>query len=125
MRLEVSDQFWWSLACRPDIAPPREQLLRTLWTNVVYGSSCPAYALMSNHYHLVVRIDCQRALAWLPREVVERLTRLFAGVGCAHRYRRAARCVASVLAFGRFKAADKSKFLHRERAHRERRWINM
>ena len=47
-----------------------------------------AYALMSNHYHLVVRIDSQRADGWSPREVVERWTRLFSGPDWARRYLR-------------------------------------
>jgi REP element-mobilizing transposase RayT len=47
-----------------------------------------AFALMSNHYHLVVRIDSQRAEAWTPREVVERWTRLFRGPDYAQRYLR-------------------------------------
>lgn len=36
-----------------------------------------AYAIMSNHYHLVVHVDVQRARAWTLKEVVERWTRLF------------------------------------------------
>ena len=38
-----------------------------------------AYALMSNHYHLVVRLDPGRAQAWSRAEVIERWTRLFKG----------------------------------------------
>ena len=36
-----------------------------------------AYAIMSNHYHLVVRIDRDRALNWERAEVIERWYRLF------------------------------------------------
>jgi hypothetical protein len=38
-----------------------------------------AYALMSNHYHLVLRIDPARAQAWTDVEVVERWRRLYTG----------------------------------------------
>ena len=31
-----------------------------------------AYAIMSNHYHLVVHVDQQRAKAWTAKEVIER-----------------------------------------------------
>jgi hypothetical protein len=39
-----------------------------------------AYAVLSNHFHLVVRINSERARAWSPAEVVERYGRLFPGV---------------------------------------------
>ncbi len=38
-----------------------------------------AYAVLSNHFHLVVRIDSERASAWSAAEVVERYGRLFPG----------------------------------------------
>lgn len=47
-----------------------------------------AYALMSNHYHLVVRLDSDRAKTWASREVVERWTRLFSGPPWVQRYLR-------------------------------------
>ncbi|MCK6555178.1 transposase, partial [Candidatus Binatia bacterium] len=36
-----------------------------------------AYGILSNHFHLVVRIDSGQARAWSDREVVERYGRLF------------------------------------------------
>jgi len=36
-----------------------------------------AYAVLSNHFHLVLRIDCERARAWSDGEIVERYGRLF------------------------------------------------
>jgi hypothetical protein len=40
-----------------------------------------AYAVMSIHYHVVVRIDRERAQSWTSQAVAERWTRLFAGYG--------------------------------------------
>ena len=45
-----------------------------------------AYALMSNHYHLVLRIDVERVKQWSEREVAERLSRLFSGPSYLRRY---------------------------------------
>ena len=36
-----------------------------------------SYAIMSNHYHLVVRVDQQRAKAWSTEEVIERWGLIF------------------------------------------------
>ena len=36
-----------------------------------------AYAVLSNHFHLVLRIDAERARAWSDGEIVERYGRLF------------------------------------------------
>jgi REP element-mobilizing transposase RayT len=36
-----------------------------------------AYAVLSNHYHLVLYVDARRARTWTQREVVERWTMLF------------------------------------------------
>jgi hypothetical protein len=36
-----------------------------------------AYAIMSNHYHLVVHVDQAKAKAWTLREVVDRWTSMF------------------------------------------------
>jgi hypothetical protein len=36
-----------------------------------------AYAVMSNHYHLVLHVDAARARRWTQQEVVARWSRLF------------------------------------------------
>jgi len=38
-----------------------------------------AYAVMSNHYHLVLRVDAERARGWSREEVLRRWTQLFDG----------------------------------------------
>jgi REP element-mobilizing transposase RayT len=45
----------------------------------VFAIDICAYAIMSNHYHLVLRVDRNRALNCSDGEVVERWTRLFKG----------------------------------------------
>lgn len=47
-----------------------------------------AYAIMSNHYHLVVYVDQARARGWTQREVVERYGRLFARPRLVARWER-------------------------------------
>ena len=49
-----------------------------------------AYAVVSNRYNLVVRIDGERSATWSPHDVVERWTRLFSGPPWVHRYLREA-----------------------------------
>jgi REP element-mobilizing transposase RayT len=45
----------------------------------VFSIDVAAYAVMSNHYHIVVRVDQDRALNWSRDEVLEHWTQLFAG----------------------------------------------
>ena len=45
----------------------------------VFAIDVCAYAILSNHYHLVVHIDEQTALEWTDLEVARRWTRLFTG----------------------------------------------
>ena len=45
----------------------------------VFAIDICAYAIMSNHYHLVLQIDEQSALEWDEMEVARRWTRLFTG----------------------------------------------
>lgn len=52
----------------------------------VFAIDLCAYALMSNHYHLVLRLAPARAEAWSDRDVVERWRRLYAGPPCAARF---------------------------------------
>lgn len=45
----------------------------------VFAIDVAAYAVMSNHYHLVVRVDAQRVAQWSDDEVLRRWTSLFTG----------------------------------------------
>ncbi len=45
----------------------------------IFAVDICAYAVMSNHFHLVLRVDRERALAWSDDEVAERWGRLFKG----------------------------------------------
>ncbi|WP_026280651.1 transposase [Thioalkalivibrio sp. ALE9] len=53
----------------------------------VFAVDVCAYAVMSNHYHLVVRLDSDRATAWSEGEVMERWERLFSLPLLVVRYR--------------------------------------
>lgn len=54
----------------------RERLARLADT---FAIDICAYALMSNHYHLVLRVDPARAQAWPDRAVIERWRHLYTG----------------------------------------------
>jgi len=47
-----------------------------------------AYAVMSNHYHLVIHVDQGRAKAWTAQEIIERWTRLFSRPVLIERWQR-------------------------------------
>jgi len=52
----------------------------------VFAMDLYAYAVMSNHYHIVVRIDVDQSQHWSDREVAERWTQLFRGSLVIHRF---------------------------------------
>jgi len=51
-----------------------EGLLRL---STVFAIDVAAYAVMENHYHVVVHIDAERARSWSSREVAERWSEIF------------------------------------------------
>ena len=51
-----------------------------------YAIDIAAYAVMSNHYHVVLHVDREQGLAWSDAEVIERWHRLFKGSLLSRRY---------------------------------------
>lgn len=52
---------------------------RLRFLSYIYAIDVCAYAVMSNHYHVVLHVDKARAESWTDREVVERWTQLYKG----------------------------------------------
>jgi len=53
----------------------------------VFAVDIAAYAVMANHYHIVLRIDAERAQAWDRETVLERWCQLFTGPEVVQRFR--------------------------------------
>jgi len=54
----------------------------------IFAIDIAAYAIMSNHYHLVLRVDRDSGLAWSQDEVIERWYRLYHGNALVDLYRK-------------------------------------
>ncbi|HWK51990.1 MAG TPA: hypothetical protein VNR40_18980, partial [Steroidobacter sp.] len=52
----------------------------------IFSIDLCAYAIMSNHYHLVLRVDRQRMLGWSHADIVARWTRLFSAPALIQRW---------------------------------------
>jgi REP element-mobilizing transposase RayT len=52
----------------------------------VYALDICAYAVMSNHYHIVLHINAEKAEAWSDTEVIQRWHTLYAGNFLSHEY---------------------------------------
>ena len=52
----------------------------------VFAVDLCAYGIMSNHYHIVIRIDVDKAKQWTDQEVARRWTQIFSGPLLMHQY---------------------------------------
>ncbi|WP_027994714.1 transposase [Simplicispira psychrophila] len=57
----------------------------------IFAIDVAAYAVMSNHYHVVLHIDSARAQQWSTEQVLQRWTQLFTGPLLVQRYLSGAR----------------------------------
>jgi hypothetical protein len=53
----------------------------------IFAIDTCAYSVMSNHYHIIVHVDTERASGWNEQEVIERWERLFSLPVIVERYR--------------------------------------
>jgi REP element-mobilizing transposase RayT len=84
----------------------------------VFAVDLCAYAIMSNHYHIVVRIDADAITHWPDEEVAKRWMQIFTGPLLMHRYLAGVeltsgerKCVADLIATWRERLADLSWFM--------------
>jgi hypothetical protein len=61
---------------------------RILLLSSVFTIDACAYAVMSNHYHVVLHVDAERARSLTPREVAARWLKLFAGPPAVRQWMR-------------------------------------
>ncbi|MET0123728.1 MAG: hypothetical protein ABW124_22075, partial [Candidatus Thiodiazotropha sp. 6PLUC9] len=52
----------------------------------IFAIDICAYAILSNHYHVVLHVDSQKAKAWSEHEVILQWTQLYKGHLLADRY---------------------------------------
>lgn len=56
----------------------------------VFAIDVCAYAIMSNHFHLVLHVDTESAQQWSPDEVIDLWLKLYAGPLVVHKYKTGA-----------------------------------
>lgn len=59
---------------------------KLLQLQAIFAIDICAYAIMANHYHVVLYINAEHATAWTEQEVIERWHRLFNGTHLTQRY---------------------------------------
>ncbi|MBT8069058.1 MAG: transposase [Gammaproteobacteria bacterium] len=81
----------------------------------VFAVDLCAYAIMNNHYHIVVRINPAQVAEWTDEEVAHRWLQIFSGPLLMHQYlansdlsRAELKCVAALFATWRERLADLS-----------------
>ncbi|WP_284155272.1 transposase [Sulfuricystis multivorans] len=101
--VSLSDTPWYHVVsrcvrraylCGEDHATGRSYEHRRGWIEArirqlaaVFTIDVAAYAVMSNHYHIVLKVDAQRAASLSDDEVLERWSKLFTGPLLVQRYR--------------------------------------
>lgn len=78
---------WHSDSCPSDYSHRKECILERLsLLNSIFTIEICAFAVMSNHYHLVLFVEEKRARALTREEIVERWTKIFGTPTCIARY---------------------------------------
>jgi len=84
----------------------------------VFAVDLCAYAIMSNHYHIVIRINADEVKQWSDEEVAKRWMQIFSGPLLMHQYLANAdltgaelKCIADLLVTWRERLADLSWFM--------------
>ena len=84
----------------------------------VFAVDLCAYAIMNNHYHIVVRINTARVDEWTDAEVAHRWMQIFSGPLLMHQYLASAdltsaelKCIADLFTTWRERLADLSWFM--------------
>ena len=84
----------------------------------VFAIDLCAFAVLHNHYHVVLRIDTQKASQWPDHEVAKRWTALFSGPTVIHRFLAQTKlsaseeaCVANLITTWRERLFDLSWFM--------------
>ena len=52
----------------------------------MFAIDIAAFAVMSNHLHVVLRIDAEKANAWSDKEIIERWHQIFKGDDLTHQF---------------------------------------
>ena len=84
----------------------------------VFSVDLCAFAILSNHYHVVIRINVDEVRQWSDEEVISRWMRIFSGPQLMHQYLMNAsltaaelKCVADLIATWRERLSDLSWFM--------------
>jgi REP element-mobilizing transposase RayT len=86
--------------------------------STVFAVDICAYAIMSNHYHIVVRINADKAKQWSNEEVAKRWMQIFSGPLVMHQYlantdltSTELKCIADLFSTWRERLGDLSWFM--------------
>jgi REP element-mobilizing transposase RayT len=84
----------------------------------VFAVDLCAFAVMSNHYHVVLRVNQDKVKQWSDEEVISRWKRIFSGPPIMHEFlmnasltRAELKCVADLIATWRERLSDLSWFM--------------